>query len=119
MIKVGVAGLVPQVIGGQLVDYGANALKPYPYFYDNELLLTDIRTSSYGIVISDNVCMRTLEPGALYSSYGYGSRRGRGGVVDPTITAVSFDGGAGIGMRDARSQRSSDQKWYALFLSLD
>ncbi len=97
---ISVNGLIPQVVGGKFVDYGADALSPYPYFYDNSLALTDVRSGNYGSVISGNVCMRTLEPGVAYSSYGYGSRRSRAGLVDPAITATSFDAGGAVALRN-------------------
>jgi hypothetical protein len=89
---ISVRGFNQYIVGGKFVDYGAGALQPYPYFYDNELLVTDVRTGSYSILINNNVCMRTLEPtGAVYSAFGYGARLAKEGIVDPVITDSSFD----------------------------
>jgi hypothetical protein len=38
------------------------------------------------VSITNNVCVRTLKSGGAYSAYGFGTRYGRTGPADPTIT---------------------------------
>lgn len=68
---------------------------PYAYLYTNNVDGTGPISPSRYINITGNTCVRTLQPGAAYSSYGYGERLGRGGPVDPTITSVQL--GCAIG----------------------
>lgn len=62
-------------------------LSPYPYFYSQGAPSVSAPCNgAYSVVISNNVCMRSLGPVARYSDYGFGSRLGRTGPSNPEIT---------------------------------
>jgi hypothetical protein len=100
---IAIQGLEQQPVGAVYVDWGEDALDPYPYFYQNEILPTDIRTGNYQFVIANNVCSRTLPYDVDYSTYGYGERKTRDGYDDPFIESSSFCGTAGITLTNGAS----------------
>jgi len=103
---IAIMGLEQQPIASVYVDWGADAIEPYPYFYQNEILTTDIRTGNYQFVIANNICSRTLPYDVDYSTYGYGERKTRSGYADPFIEATSFCATAGITLAGGSSLAS-------------
>lgn len=72
-------------------DGSGGIVSPYPYFYLNgSPTPTAPNTGAYSMVISGNVCMRSLEPTANYSDYGFGDWIGRSGPANPTIDDVAL-----------------------------
>ncbi len=65
-------------------------VSPYPYFYKNNAPASNPAVGAYSVSISNNVCMRSLNPTAKYSDYGFGVRMGRSGPADPQITATQM-----------------------------
>lgn len=89
-----VAGFQLNDIGNGYVNNGdgsGGVLKPFDYLYTNNLTSLTQIPGNWNINISENVCMRTLEPVANYSDYGFGPRLTKYGVTDPAITYDSFD----------------------------
>ncbi|MCA9188225.1 MAG: right-handed parallel beta-helix repeat-containing protein [Planctomycetales bacterium] len=87
-------------------DGSGGVLEPWDYLYTNDIdAASGVNPGSWWINISGNQCTRTIEPTANYSDYGFGSRYGRSGPVDPAITSAHLinhllvvDGG----IRDSR-----------------
>lgn len=90
-----------QIAGFQLNDIGngyvnnadgsGGVLQPFDYLYENNLTSLTQIPGNWSLIISNNVCMRTLNPVAAYSDYGFGVRLARQGPSDPAITYASFD----------------------------
>lgn len=99
-----VAGFNLNDIGSGYVG-GANGsggvLQPWSYLYTNNQSALTQNPGNYFIVISGNVCARTLAPTANYSDYGFGVRLARGGPVNPVIGQSSFDAGGHIQIKGA------------------
>lgn len=64
---------------------------PSAYFYSQGVpSATAASTGAYSYVISNNICMRSLEPVAQYTDYGFGQRLGRSGPSNPAITPTTL-----------------------------
>jgi hypothetical protein len=86
-----VASEVPTTNGSGYVaqrDGSGGIVNPFTYFYTNNTDGSAPVAGNYFINISGNTCIRTLAPTAAYSDYGFGTRYGRSGPVDPAITAA-------------------------------
>ena len=74
--------------------------QPFPYFYTNNTDSVPPATGAWFVVVSNNVCTRTLAPTSAWSNYGFGQLfAGHGlGFVDPVVdkTDLTPVGQAGI-----------------------
>lgn len=88
-----VSGIAPTTNGSGYVgqrDGAGGVVSPFPYFYTNNTDAAPPAAGNWFINITGNICVRTLTPTAAYSNYGFGTRYGRGGPVDPAISAVQL-----------------------------
>jgi parallel beta-helix repeat protein len=89
------AGTVAAVPGeadsgtGTIVSY-------YDYINGNGSATTVPTPATNGIVISGNVCSRTLKGGVAFSTFGRGSIFVRGGWSDPTLTTAQIGQSIGV-----------------------
>ena len=93
-IGIVVEQLPPTQVGGSGTDYvgssdgSGGVVEPWPYLYTNGIdTAPAVIPGAYWINVSENVITRTIEPTANYSDYGFGTRLGRTGPSDPTVTA--------------------------------
>lgn len=82
-------GNAPGLVGGP--DGSGKVVAPNDYWYLNNVdAAGNTNPGSWYIRISGNTCLQTLLPVSAYSNYGFGTRLGRRGPVDPVITADTF-----------------------------
>jgi hypothetical protein len=83
----------PTAVGGYYAGQrngSGGVVSPYPYFYTNNVDTTPPAIGSWFFNVMGNQILRTLQPVANYSVYGYGQRLGRSGPVDPAITSTTL-----------------------------
>jgi hypothetical protein len=74
-------------------DGSGGIVEPWPYMYTNDIDETGITSAgNWQVIVKDNQCVRTLDVATNYSDYGYGTRLGRSGPVDPAITSSDIGG---------------------------
>ena len=78
---------------GQAYTPTPEIVSPYPYFYTNDTDGTAPNIGTWFLRISGNTCIRTLGVTANYSDYGFGTRYGRSGPVDPAVVASTLGSG--------------------------
>lgn len=82
-------GGAPGYVGG--INGSGGVVQPYDYLYINDIdAVGATNPGAWWIDVSGNSCVRTLKPVANYSLYGFGSRYGRSGPVDPAVVASDF-----------------------------
>jgi hypothetical protein len=69
-------------------DGSGGIVAPWSYFYTTDTDASAPVAGNWFINIAGNICVRTHTTTGAYSNYGYGSRIGRDGPVDPAITAA-------------------------------
>lgn len=87
------------VVPGEINNAAGNIQSPYEYGYSSSGVANTlpVRANS-GVIVTGNVCRRTLPPVANYSAWGYGQAFTMNGFRDTAVSALMLDG-MGIDVR--------------------